>query len=278
VNGALASKPKIAILVAFHNRKFQTVECARRLDLIFRDSWDPFFCFTDDGSDDGTGDALLELGINCKFKKGDGSWYWAKSMAMAEKLIPKDAKAILWVNDDVLLHEFTETSNFLMSKLASNSVYVGFLGASSNEEAVTYGPLRLKGKHPLKLEDIEHVSSELADYDTFNGNFVFLPNHIWEKVGVIDSQFAHGFADLDYGFRVKEEGFLISNIPFVVGICDRNKPNVLSLSKVLKNWNHPKVLPVSSNLRFLRKHGGFWWPIFSIRYFLGLSRRILNNR
>jgi GT2 family glycosyltransferase len=270
-------KPKLAVILAFHDRKEMTLNCIKSIDFLFSKNWSVEYYFADDGSSDGTKEEVLKLRISSHFVIGDGSWYWAKSMALAEGLVNSDPDAVLWVNDDVKLDLKAVTSDFLLKQINANSVYVGRLHSSLDENDITYGPVNLHAKHPLRILTREQNIRSPYGFDSFNGNFVFIPSHIWKTVGTIDGKFSHAFADFDYGLRVRKLGFGINCIPFPVGICDRNPEVRLTVLEVIRHWNHPKILPVSSNLRYLRKHGGSFSSGLVVLYFLGIIKRIVTN-
>lgn len=270
-----SGKPILAILLAYHNRKEMTLGCISGLEALFSRDWHLEYYLADDGSVDGTTEALTKLGLRSHFSIGDGSWYWAKSMARAEGLVNSNPAAILWINDDVVLDSKAGTSDFLLNHINGDSVLVGILLSSLDKSVITYGPVKLSPKHPLQIESQAYNYISANSYDSFNGNFVFIPEHIWKTVGKIDGQYSHAYADFDYGIRVKRLGFEIAAIPFPVGICDRNPEVNLTAKSLFRSWNHPKILPVSSNLRFLKKHGGSFWMALMVRYFAGIAKKII---
>jgi GT2 family glycosyltransferase len=101
--------------------------------------------------------------------------------------------------------------------------------------------------------------------DTFNGNFVFVPKNSESRLGWIDGKFAHAYADCDYGLRANQEGVSNLVLPGYIGTCSTNVIYV-SGSRVMNliRWFGTKRSPIKSQIRFLKRHGPWFWPIYLI--------------
>ena len=82
----MEDKPRIAVLMACHNRVVTTLCCLERLfnnNLADIDVW-----LVDDGSSDGTETRVRERFPSVNVIKGTGNLYWARGMRLAwEKAI-----------------------------------------------------------------------------------------------------------------------------------------------------------------------------------------------
>jgi GT2 family glycosyltransferase len=223
--------------------------------------WDLRVYLADDGSSDGTADAVLGLPVSLKVVKGPGDWYWAQSMHQAELAIDEPYDAILWLNDDVLLEQgallrFAEWNTQYPSSILIGQFYDPETGA------LTYGGLRRVGRHPFRFTKLRaEVTPEQAD--TMHGNLVLIPRSVTEAVGTIDGGFAHAYADHDYGYRATARGFDLLAVPGFAGPCALNvihKPN--TVKERLHMMHSKKGIPPKSQIRFLRRHGGVTWPIY----------------
>ena len=86
-----------------HNRREQSVSCLERLQSQTVQADIEVF-LVDDGSNDGTTDAIRKRFPSTHLLHGDGSLYWAGGMRMAmEAAIPGRFDFYLWLNDDTKL-------------------------------------------------------------------------------------------------------------------------------------------------------------------------------
>jgi GT2 family glycosyltransferase len=223
--------PIIAVLMASHNRKEATLNC---LDFLMRQKA-KLVCMLDvylldDGSTDGTSDAVSRQFPSIRIVNGDGNLYWNRGMQKIWKLASeeKDYDYYLWLNDDVLLHE-----NFLATLIETSRLYekrciiVGSCSAIGNEDEITYGGMTSKGKRisPANIP---------MPCDFFNGNIVLVPCAVFQKVGTNDPFWRHGFGDCDYGLRAKKLGFSSMIAPGILGECNRHDADGWK-------WRNPQI-------------------------------------
>ena len=212
----------MAVLMCCHNRKATTLKCLDAL-LPQLSAVDKAF-LVDDGSIDGTGDAVRNGFSQVHVIDGDGSLYWAKGMrkaweaAVAER---QDWDGYLWLNDDAELR-----SDAIARMLAVNDgecVVVGELEDAKGE--VVYG---------------------LQDDGLFTGNCVLVPRKVYERLGMICGDYSHAWADYDYAMMVRRAGIGIASAG-VVGKAEGhpNRPSLKGFSFKLrwrllsdpKGWN-----------------------------------------
>lgn len=275
---------KVHVLMACYNRKELTVQSIRRAARSAKES-DVAVSFTlfDDGSTDGTSEAVAGLPFAVNILKGDGNAYWARSMAIGEKAILDAALTdqkdiILWLNDDVILDDsaFSRLKSCVESH--RDSVIVGAV-RDPRSGHVTYSGMQRSGIHPLRFSTISPIEDALA-IDTFNGNFVAVPVEIARRVGGIDGEYAHGLADIDYGLRCNRLGISVLLAPGTFGTCPRNEPP--KKVRVLEDWRRFTDKKggghFSSLRRIVSKEHPFSWPFFiGGTYGLWWARRILRG-
>lgn len=213
---------KLAVLMTCHNRKEMTLSCLSKL-LSQLDKSDKVF-LTDDGSTDGTGEAISRLrhgGI--EVIHGDGTLYWARGMELAWRTAQNECEwdGYLWLNDDAVLE--VDALHRLKSFDDGESIVIGNLcNAAGN---VIYG---------------------IREEGLFTGNCVLVPRKVYERIGMICGKYAHAWADSDYAQRAKRLGVRIVCCG-VVGQTEghSNRPNLkgrtlwerLRLLRDPKGWN-----------------------------------------
>ena len=267
VRGGL--KIDIAILMACHNRKLITKRC---IDSIIRANelfhWNLKLFVVDDGSTDGTKEVLINSHLNSQVILGSGDWYWAKSMAFAESFVPDNFQGKLWLNNDVeLLPDALQKLGHFMAAFPSSIIVGQLLDPISN--SISYGGLKQIGK--LKNSFKVAASKGVEDgFQTFCGNFAYIPMSISRKLGPIDGNFSHGFADLDYGLRATKASVNILVPPTYFGYCASNPlPGDSTLRKRLAHLlSEKRGTPLKSQIKFFRRHGGVEWPIYVIYPFI----------
>ena len=126
-------KQNIAVLLTCHNRKTKTIAC---LSSFFKATipteYELDIFLMDDGSADGTGEAVIELFPQVKVLKGDGNLFWAGGMRLAWKtaMSEKLYDAYLLINDDVVLDPdffmyLLETEAYSLAQTGKKGIYSG---------------------------------------------------------------------------------------------------------------------------------------------------------
>lgn len=253
----------IAVIMAIHNRREKTIACLESLmaSKPKNVTLDIYIC--DDGSTDGSDAAILEFEENIKIVRGPGNWYWARSMFEARKRVINDFDELLWLNDDVILFENAIQLALEYRLQNPNSILIGqCLGEDRHE--ISYGGYMRRNHNPLAYTRVNARTGSIIA-DTFNGNFVLVTKELESRLGWIDGEFAHAYADCDYGLRANKHGISNLVLPGYIGTCSTNVVN--HSGSRLKNiflWFSIKNSPIKSQIRFLRRHGNWFWPIFLI--------------
>jgi GT2 family glycosyltransferase len=228
----------------------------------------------DDGSSDSTSPELQKY-ERISYQRGNGDLFWAKSMKYAQDSVSESIDYFLWLNNDVSLADDFFHRILGSIKLLPDSILVGQTSDSLSNQ-ITYGGLKRIGRHPHRLQTINAQEKyELAD--TFCGNIVLIPGRINLSLSGIDGEYEHGYADYDFGYRAKKMGFDIQIIPGFLGTCSANPPLLSSWNffNALKTLTSRKYLPIRSQIRFCKRHGGVEWPIYVIAPYL---RAILKRK
>jgi GT2 family glycosyltransferase len=264
-------------IVACHDRRELTERCldsarasARRAGVPLR------FVVFDDGSRDGTAE-LLDGSPDVTRLVGDGSAYWAKGMATAERAaldLAEDRDVLLWLNDDVELAD--DAIGRLHAALAESPSAVWAAAVVDSAGHLSYSGLRRVGRHPLGFEPVEPQARSVA-VDTFNGNVVFVEAGTARGLGGIDRDFAHSFADIDYGLRAARRGVPVLLAPGVFGTCDRN-PDAPP-APVLAEWRAHLAVKGGGNFaslrRVIRRRHPVLWPVPILgSYLVWWARRV----
>ena len=288
-------------MLTCHNRKEKTVKCIE--SLVRGNEADIDFIVVDDGSTDGTKEALEELerslltpketDSRIKVISGDGNLFYSGGMRKAMEEAKRDAKndraadVYVLANDDAefdvrvldevcggLIHvDEQSTVDFAESNANDNRrkneivhgrtvVAVGAMRDSAGN--CSYGGVKYtKGIHYKKVTPTD----EDRTCDTFNANFVAIPNHIFMEMPIIDPVYRHSLGDFDYGLQIKKAGYPIEVTDHFVGTCDNNPSkgtwNDRTLSRIerIRKKESVKGAPAKQWFYFLKKNFGLLYAI-----------------
>lgn len=218
----------------------------------------------DDGSTDGTADAVRESHPHVEILHGDGSLYWNGGMRKAfAAAMEGDFDCYLWLNDDTYL--YPETLVGLLTVAAevertanTVAVVVGSTRAMTGGRA-THGGIRKWRRLNSQLVEPQDVA---VPCETMYGNCVLVPKKVAQTVGNLDPAFIHSIGDVDYGLRAGKAGFPILVMPGYAGTCETNpirgtlNDTSLSLKVRFQKLLGPKGLPFKPWLIFLWRHFG----------------------
>jgi GT2 family glycosyltransferase len=258
----------VAILTA-HNRREVTLACLRSYFSQDVSRAELRAVVVDDGSSDGTAEAVSAAFPAAEVIRASGDLFWARGMATAETLAVQSAPDyLLWLNDDVCLYR-NALQRLLTVAETHHRCPVLLAGAVCDPESgvTTYGGLRRRDWHPLRYALVAPLDVPTT-VDTVHGNVLLVPREIYRLVGGIDGNFAHSYADNDYGLRLRQAGGENVLIAGHVGTCAPNDIVSASLDPSLpfsarcRFLHSRKGRPLRSQVRYLRRHGGPCWPFF----------------
>jgi GT2 family glycosyltransferase len=230
----------------------------------------------DDGSTDGTAEAVRAVSSAVAVIRGDGSLYWARAMALAERrALTSEPDYLLWLNDDVVLRPSALVTMLDAGAADERRIVVGSV-VDPTTGRPTYGGADRVDWHPMRYRLVAPTDGRPRSCTTFNGNVVLIPRAVYLAVAGIDGRFAHAFADFDYGLRARALGFEIVVTGVPVGTCPRGpggrwaEPSLSLLSRYRLLLGR-KGVPIGSSARYLRRHGGVVWPLYLVATYVKVA-------
>jgi GT2 family glycosyltransferase len=257
---------KIAVLLTCHNRREKTLSCLHSLfGATLPAGYKTEVFLVDDGSTDGTGEAVKKSFPQVIVIRGDGNLYWNKGMNLAWRIAVEtsDYDFYLWLNDDVILKK--ESIEIFLKDFrtagTNNAIIAG--ACQSGNGMVTYS-----GYNSLTKKIKVTPNSDIQQCEYFNGNAVLVPSFVFKQVGFLDSLFHHGQGDFDYGLKAKKAGIQSFVSSGFVGVCERNielprwcNPRY-PLPERLKSFNSPLGGRPGSTFIFQKRYIGFIPALF----------------
>lgn len=287
-------KLDIAVLMTCHNRKAKTLACLEALSKQSFQDDNPqansiVVYLVDDGSTDGTEEAVQANYPQIKVLQGTGQLFWNGGMRLAfAEAIKSDYDYYLCLNDDTILYpdaltNLLKASRQLIAQGNDCSVVVASV-QDPQSGILSYGGLvRANRLHPLKFKVVEPGES-IKPCSTFNGNCILIPRSVMQKVGNLDPNFIHSTGDLDYGLRVGQQGGSVWLAPGFLGSCEYNPlrhqawdKSGLTLWERWQKINQPLGLPLREWKVFARRHAGALWGIYWLLPYIRLLWTALFN-
>ena len=267
----------IAVLITCHNRKQKTIKCLQALfNQNHIENVKSKVFLVDDGSTDGTKQAINELFPDVTVIEGTGNLFWARGTSLAwQEALKSKAKFdyYLWLNDDTYLIN-TEIEELLKTQRNATEIINGSVCDPVTKRR-TYGGTKFTSKflRPFRYEVLD-VNGEPQEID---GNVLLVPHSAYIKIGAIDNVFEHAFADVEYSLRARRNGITILLTAKHVAECKRKTLDYetylkFSLFKKISNLFSRKVKPPRSWFRICYKYGGILWPV---HFFIGYIKSII---
>ncbi len=251
-------KRNVVVLMTCFNRREQSVVAAMKILEHSSDALNFRIVAVDDGSTDGTGDALRLLGDDVTVLNGNGTLFWSGGMRLASEYATRNLHHdyVLWINDDLTIN--ADLLGNLMAEIDAvdldDCVLVGRV-LRSPEGPTTYGRRVQAAKNPLSFE----LAGRDEAADAFNGNFVLFGATAYSELGGFPAGYRHGYSDLVMGLRASRQGIAIREFSRWCGINNANPlrgrhfdPAVPTAAR----WKHALSvfgLPPGDHFRFCRE-------------------------
>ena len=276
-------KANLAVVMTCHNRRNTTLAC---LHTLYEQTNHCDVYLTDDGSSDGTAQAIKAKYPQVRILQGNGNLFWVGGMHLAfSEAIRNQYDYYLWLNDDTFL-EANAISNLLQiyHNLAEqgypDSIIVGSTKDPTTGRATYGGAVKSKKWYSNKFEFLK-PNSVIQKCDAMYGNCVLIPKTVVAKVGNVDTAFVHTLGDLDYALRAGKLGCQIWVAPGYVGTCTKNSirnswvDTKLTILERLKKVLQIKAFPLKSWTIFCSRHSGSFWVFY---WFLPYIRAIIGYK
>jgi len=262
----------IAVLLTCFNRKNKTLSALKHVYAAHK--FNPFFelsiYLTDDGSTDGTGDAVKENFPEVTVLEGTGELYWAGGMRNSWAAAKQgEYDAYLLLNDDTNVYEtvfdqLIATHNESIANYGGPGIYIGSTKDSETGD-YTYGGAVFTNRFQFKYEFL-HPNGKVQTCELGNANIMLVTKKVVDEIGMLSEGYRHGVADYDYTLKAVKKDIPNLIAPEYCGTCVHDHGNVYdafpkkSLKERIQFLKHPLGLDFSSQLLFMKRHFPFRLP------------------
>lgn len=252
--------PRLAVILTVHNRRETTLRCLRDWEKCPRpEGWTADIWLTDDGSTDGTAEAVAAEFPQVHIIAGDGTLFWCRGMLAAWEAADRAGEydAFLWLNDDTYLYPEAVLRLEEASGRHPDSILIGPV-CSGVTGLQTYGGRDRKERHPAP------AGEDLTVY-TFDGNIVWVPASVRQRLGLLDGRFSHAMGDMEYGYRASRAGVAIWQLGEFLGTCEQHDRRpawcdpAVPLRTRWQKLHSPLGLPPSQFFYVARKGRGWFY-------------------
>lgn len=219
---------KVALVIPVFNRRETTLQALRSLSQIDRRGLLVRVFVVDDGSTDGTSEAIRQYFPEVSLVFGDGTLHYAAGTNRGIRAaLDWDAEYIVTMNDDSIFHE-----KFLQRLIETARNYEhSVVGAllllwDSPHEVFQVGPTwktwRGGWQIPGDLTAFS-VPDESFEVETIVGNCVLFPVAAINECGLMnEARFRHGWGDAQYLVKMRKAGWKLLIEPKAYVWCEPN--------------------------------------------------------
>jgi len=264
----------IAVLLTCFNRKEKTLQALDKLTQAYNTVAEKVsvkIYLTDDGSTDGTGDAVKEKFPNAVILKGNGNLFWAGGMRNSwNKAINSDNyDGYLLLNDDTNVYEdvfdqLMMSNQHSIKKYGKGGIYIGSTRDSENG-LLTYGGAKLTHKFWFKYNFLE-PNGNFQECELGNANIMFVAADVIKQIGILSKGYIHGVADYDYTLKAVNKNIPVFITPNYCGNCKNDHKEIYTdfstkkLKERIELLKSPLGLDIKSNLNLMKRHFPFRVP------------------
>lgn len=238
---------RVEVVTPVHNRREITLQCLKSLSRIDAEGLDIHAIIVDDGSTDGTSEAIRKKFPDVEIVPGNGDlWFTEGTNVGVRAALKHDPKYILMINDDQVFDE--EALKYMVECAEKNPRSV--IGAllllwDTPHKVFQVSPvwdLWYGGWRHWLNQTVWTVPEEPWKVDLIVGNCVLVPTEAVREVGLMNSKRYPNFGDAEYTPRMKRKGWQLLIEPKARVFC---QPNDVPLRIRKMSWRKAYTVLIS---------------------------------
>jgi len=212
-NRKMSESPiRVEIVTPVHNRKAITLQCLKSLSRIDKEGVDIHVVVVDDGSTDGTSEAIHEQFPDVEVVPGDGNlWFTEGTNVGVRAALKHDPKYILMMNDDqvfdsMAIKYLVETAEKNPRSVVGSLLLLWDTPHKVFQVSPVWDTWSGGWRHWLN-QTVWTVPKEPWKVDIIVGNCVLVPTEAIREVGLMDSKHYPNFGDAEYTPRMRRKNW-----------------------------------------------------------------------
>lgn len=226
---ATATLRKIEIVTPVHNRREETLQCLRSLARLDKTGLQVHIIIVDDGSTDGTAEAVHREFPDVQVIHGDGNlWYTAGANRGLAAALEHDPDYILSINNDSVFDEKCLVRMVECAERHPRSI----VGALLLDWSMPHKVFQVSPKWVLSRGGYRHwfhqtvwtVPDRPWEVELIVGNCVLFPAAAVREAGLMDEKHLVQYGDAEYTPRMRRRGWRLLIEPRARTFCKPNDP------------------------------------------------------
>lgn len=246
---------KIEIVAPVHNRREITIQCLQSIARLNTKNLDVHTIIVDDGSTDGTSEAIRKDFPNVEIVKGDGNlWFTEGTNVGVRAALKHQPKYILTINDDQVfdadaIQYMVETAEKYPKSVVGSLLLLWDTPHKLFQVAPVWNIWKGDWQH-WEQQTVWTIPAKPWEVDLIVGNCVLVPTEAIEQCGLMNSKRYPNFGDAEYTPRLKKNGWNLLIEPRARVFCQPNavpkKVKTMSarekFNALFVNLGHPQNL------------------------------------
>lgn len=230
------NKIKVLIVAPVHNRKEITLKCLKSISRLNVENLEIQTVIVDDGSTDGTSEAIKEQYPSVEVVRGDGNlWFTEGTNVGVRAALKHNPKYVLMINDDQVFDEnavkfMVETAEKYPRSVVGSLLLLWDTPHKLFQTAPKWDTMSGGWRH-WSHQTVWTIPQKPWEVDLIVGNCVLIPTEAINEAGLMNSERYPNFGDAEYTPRLRKLGWKLLIDPRARVFCQPNNlpPKVLKM-------------------------------------------------
>lgn len=218
---------KVEIVAPVHNRRAITLQCLSSLSKIETRGLDVHVVIVDDGSSDGTSEAIRKEFPKVEIVKGDGSlWFTEGTNVGVRAALKNNPDYVLMMNDDQVfdskfLQYMVETAEKYPRSIVGSLLLLWDTPHKLFQTSPRWETFSGGWRH-WQRQTVWTIPEKAWEVGVIAGNCLLIPVQAIKEVGLMNSKRYPNFGDAEYTPRLRKNGWKLLIEPRARVFCQPN--------------------------------------------------------
>ncbi len=218
---------KVEIVAPVHNRREITLQCLLSLSKIETRGLDVHVVIVDDGSSDGTSEAIRKEFPKVEIVKGDGSlWFTEGTNVGVRAALKNNPDYVLMMNDDQVfdskfLQYMVETAEKYPRSIVGSLLLLWDMPHKLFQTSPRWETFSGGWRH-WQRQTVWTIPEKAWEVGVIAGNCLLIPVQAIKEVGLMNSKRYPNFGDAEYTPRLRKNGWKLLIEPRARVFCQPN--------------------------------------------------------